>query len=203
MALREPVSLQDAIRCDDPYNPALLPVTTPGSLVPLKGSTRSRRGCCRGRVLGAVSSLGTEGLEPTRESQNTQSPRLHFRALLTEAVIQGCNFTESEVRPWCSLGTSPLRSSVVEKPQATATGQTPQTPHLAPPLRQTLPSTWPPTRTASRTPSYPASARPSRALMSLTTMWRFLSSTAPNSLSLENARVTATRLQPIIVPICS
>ena len=50
----------------------------------LKSSTRSRRGCCRGRVLGAVSSLGTEGLEPIRESQNTQSPRLRFCALLTE-----------------------------------------------------------------------------------------------------------------------
>ena len=50
---------------------------------------------------------------------------------------------------------------------------------------------------------YPTLARPSMYPRSLTTMWRPLSSTAPASLSLEKARVTATRLQPIIVPSCS
>ncbi len=50
---------------------------------------------------------------------------------------------------------------------------------------------------------YPASARFFRASMSLTMMWRSLSFTAPPSSSLRNARVTATRLQPIIVPSCS
>ena len=51
---------------------------------------------------------------------------------------------------------------------------------------------------ANTTILYPASDRSFRASRSRTTMWRFLSSTAPPSSSLRKARVTATRLQPII-----
>ena len=55
-----------------------------------------------------------------------------------------------------------------------------------------------PSRPPARTAPYPASARPLRASRSLTTMRRSLVCTAPASLSLEKARLTATRLQPII-----
>jgi hypothetical protein len=46
-----------------------------------------------------------------RESENTQPPRLRFRALLTENGAQECNFTEREVRPWRILGISHVRIS--------------------------------------------------------------------------------------------
>jgi hypothetical protein len=68
-------------------------------------------------ILPAVAARGVQGRRPLhealsgspiRESKNTQSSGLRFRALVT------CNFTESEVRPWCGLRTSHygvLRSS--------------------------------------------------------------------------------------------
>ena len=46
-------------------------------------------------------SLG--GLERARESRNTQSSGLRFRALLAMAVICECNFMEPEVCPWRAL----------------------------------------------------------------------------------------------------
>jgi hypothetical protein len=100
-----------------------------------------------------------------------------------------------------ALGSPPYAQAVLTskktsrgKAQAIATGQIPRTPHPPPSLQRPPQAPWPPTRKAS----YPASAISFRASMSLTTMRFSLSSIAPPPSSLRKARVTATRLQPII-----